>query len=53
MGILDVKNEREIADIADAVILFHWEESTAARRQRVMYFEKFRGLCHISKKKTL
>jgi KaiC/GvpD/RAD55 family RecA-like ATPase len=43
-GILDVRNEREIADIADAVILFRWEESTAARRQRVMYFEKFRGL---------
>jgi archaellum biogenesis ATPase FlaH len=50
-GILDVKNEREIADIADAVILFHWEESTAARRQRVMYFEKFRGLMpHLEEK---
>jgi KaiC/GvpD/RAD55 family RecA-like ATPase len=43
-GILDARNEREIADIADAVILFRWEESTAARRQRIMYFEKFRGL---------
>jgi len=43
-GILDVRNEREIADIADAVILFRWEENTAARRQRIMYFEKFRGL---------
>jgi KaiC/GvpD/RAD55 family RecA-like ATPase len=43
-GILDIKNEHEIADIADAVILFRWEESTAARRQRIMYFEKFRGL---------
>ena len=51
MGILDVKNEREIADIADAVILFHWEESTSARRQRVMYFEKFRGLMpHLEEK---
>ncbi len=50
-GILDMKNEREIADIADAVILFHWEESTAARRQRVMYFEKFRGLMpHLEEK---
>jgi KaiC/GvpD/RAD55 family RecA-like ATPase len=50
-GILDVKNEREIADIADAVIYFHWEESTAARRQRVMYFEKFRGLMpHLEEK---
>lgn len=43
-GILDPSLEREIADTADAVILFRWEESTAARRQRVMYFEKFRGL---------
>jgi KaiC/GvpD/RAD55 family RecA-like ATPase len=51
LGILDVKNEREIADIADAVILFHWEESSAARRQRVMYFEKFRGLMpHLEEK---
>jgi archaellum biogenesis ATPase FlaH len=51
MGILDIKNEREIADIADAVIFFHWEESTAARRQRVMYFEKFRGLMpHLEEK---
>ncbi len=43
-GILDIRNEREIADIVDAVILFRWEETTAARRQRIMYFEKFRGL---------
>ena len=50
-GILDVKNEREIADIADAVIFFHWEESSTARRQRVMYFEKFRGLMpHLEEK---
>jgi len=50
-GILDLKDEREIADIADAVILFHWEESSAARRQRVMYFEKFRGLMpHLEEK---
>jgi len=43
-GILDSVRERELADIADAVILFKWEESTSARRQRVMYFEKFRGV---------
>ncbi|MDD1694229.1 MAG: hypothetical protein LUQ71_05850, partial [Methanoregula sp.] len=42
-GILDSSQERELADIADAVLLFKWEESTGARRQRVMYFEKFRG----------
>jgi KaiC/GvpD/RAD55 family RecA-like ATPase len=43
-GILDSSQERELADIADAVVLFKWEESTGARRQRVMYFEKFRGV---------
>ncbi|MDD1719511.1 MAG: hypothetical protein LUQ25_05590 [Methanoregulaceae archaeon] len=43
-GILDPQRELEIADTADAVILFRWEETTGMRRQRVMYFEKFRGL---------
>lgn len=43
-GILDSPRERELADIADAVLLFRWEESQGARRQRVMYFEKFRGV---------
>ena len=43
-GILDPSREKELADIADAVMLFEWEETTGARRQRVMYFEKFRGI---------
>ncbi len=43
-GILDSSKERELADIADAVFLFRWEETQGARRQRVMYFEKFRGV---------
>jgi KaiC/GvpD/RAD55 family RecA-like ATPase len=43
-GILDLSQEYEIMDISDAVILFRWEESSSARRQRVMFFEKFRGL---------
>ena len=43
-GILDSSKERELADIADAILLFKWEESSSARRQRVMYFEKFRGV---------
>lgn len=43
-GILNSSEERELADIADAVFLFNWEESSGARRQRVMYFEKFRGV---------
>ena len=43
-GIIDQKKEIELADIADAVFLFRWEETTGSRRQRVMYFEKFRGV---------
>jgi KaiC/GvpD/RAD55 family RecA-like ATPase len=43
-GILKEEEEREIGDIVDAVLLFRWEESSGARRQRVMYFEKFRGV---------
>jgi KaiC/GvpD/RAD55 family RecA-like ATPase len=43
-GILASSQENELAEIADAVLLFRWEETTGARRQRVMYFEKFRGV---------
>ena len=43
-GILDSSQERELEDIVDAVLLFKWEETSGARRQRVMYFEKFRGV---------
>ena len=43
-GIIESSKEMELADIADAVLLFRWEEITGARRQRVMYFEKFRGV---------
>jgi len=43
-GILEPSKEKELADIADAVMLFRWEDTMGARRQRVMYFEKFRGV---------
>ena len=43
-GIIEAAKESELADIVDAVFLFKWEESTSSRRQRVMYFEKFRGV---------
>jgi len=43
-GIIESSKEMELADIADAVLLFRWEEIAGARRQRVMYFEKFRGV---------
>jgi len=50
-GILQSSEEHELADIADAVILFKWEESTGARRQRIMFFEKFRGVMpHLEEK---
>ncbi len=43
-GILEPSKESELADIADAVLLFRWEDTAGARRQRIMYFEKFRGV---------
>jgi len=43
-GILGEAQQHEIADIVDALLLFRWEETTGSRRQRVMYFEKFRGV---------
>ena len=43
-GIIEPAKEIELEDIADAVFLFRWEESASSRRQRVMYFEKFRGV---------
>jgi len=43
-GILNPSRESELADISDALMLFKWEESSGSRRQRVMYFEKFRGV---------
>jgi KaiC/GvpD/RAD55 family RecA-like ATPase len=50
-GILDPPRELEVADAADAVLFFRWEETTGARRQRVMYIEKFRGLMpHLEEK---
>lgn len=50
-GILGLSQEREIADSVDAVMLFRWEETAGSRRQRIMYFEKFRGLMpHLEEK---
>lgn len=43
-GILEPVKVKELAEISDAVVLFKWEESPGARRHRVMYFEKFRGV---------
>jgi RecA-superfamily ATPases implicated in signal transduction len=43
-GIIEPARETELEDIADAVFLFRWEESSGSRRQRIMYFEKFRGV---------
>lgn len=43
-GILSPYQEIEVADAMDAVIHFKWEESSSAKRQRVLYIEKFRGV---------
>lgn len=43
-GILSNSHLVEIADCCDAMITFRWEESSGRKRQRVMYFEKFRGV---------
>lgn len=42
--ILPPERETEVADCADALIAFRWEDAGAGRRQRVMFFEKFRGV---------
>lgn len=50
-GILSDSRLIEIADCCDAMITFRWEESSARKRQRVMYFEKFRGVMpHLEEK---
>ena len=43
-GILNQYQEIEVADAMDAVVHFKWEESSSAKRQRVLYIEKFRGV---------
>jgi KaiC/GvpD/RAD55 family RecA-like ATPase len=43
-GVLTRPHELEVMDSADAVILFQWEELQGMRRQRTMYFQKFRGV---------
>jgi KaiC/GvpD/RAD55 family RecA-like ATPase len=43
-GVLEPSREKEIADCVDAVVLFGWEETAAQRRQRTMFFQKFRGV---------
>jgi len=50
-GVLNQWQELEVADAVDAVLHFKWEDSAAARRQRIMFFEKFRGvMIHLEEK---
>ena len=42
-GIFEHNRLMEIADCCDAIIDFRWEETTGRKRQRIMYFVKFRG----------
>jgi len=43
-NIFDTGRQEEIADCADGVLAFEWNETGAAQRQRTMYVTKFRGL---------
>jgi KaiC/GvpD/RAD55 family RecA-like ATPase len=53
-GILNQWQEIEVADAVDAVIHFRWEESSAAKRQRILYIEKFRGvLIHLEEREMV
>jgi len=53
-GVLEPAREKEIADCVDAVVLFRWEETVAQRRQRTMFFEKFRGvMAHLEERELV
>ncbi len=53
-GVLEPSREKEIADCVDAVVLFRWEETVAQRRQRTMFFEKFRGvMAHLEERELV
>lgn len=41
-SILQDQQNAEIADCTDAVLTFQWEQSSAQKRQRTMFIEKFR-----------
>jgi len=43
-GVLSPWQESELEDVSDAVIHFQWDISPTAKRQRVLYIEKFRGV---------
>ena len=43
-GALDSKIETEIKSCFDGILKFEWMQAGAVKRQRLMYFEKFRGL---------
>ncbi|MDR2856060.1 MAG: hypothetical protein LBV40_07935 [Methanomicrobiales archaeon] len=43
-GILNPWQECELADISDAVVHFKWEVTPTAKRQRVLFIDKFRGV---------
>ena len=43
-GILNPWQECELGDISDAVIHFQWEVTSTAKRQRVLFINKFRGV---------
>ena len=43
-GVLNPWQERELEDVSDATVHFQWEVSPTAKRQRVLFISKFRGV---------
>lgn len=43
-GIFEHNRLMEVADCCDAIVDFRWEETSGRKRQRTMYFAKFRGV---------
>ncbi len=43
-GIFERSKQEEISECMDGVMIFEWEKLGAAKRQRIMYLKKFRGI---------
>jgi len=53
-GAISSEMEAEIKSCFDGILKFEWTKAGTVKRQRVMYFEKFRGLLpHIEEKLSL
>lgn len=46
-GIFEKGKQEEIQECVDGVMAFEWDKQETSKRQRIMYFKKFRGLLPI------